>query len=973
MKQRQLLIQPSRFLLHIIVPTTLSVILLFCLIYLYIIPSFENNFLASRKNTIAELTQLAWSVMDMYEKRAGRGELSQMEAQQFALAEIEGLRYGPSGEDYFWVCDMQPRMIMHPYSVEMVGADLSEYTDSLGQRIFVEFIKAASDQRQGFLYHSWHTKYQDQRTVQKLSHVRRFEPWGWIVGTGVFLDDVQKKTAEISARLSFVALGALLLFSLLLAYISRQSIAVERQRKLAEMALALSREKYKVLVESATEPMMMVLESSPVYCNLSLARLLGYSQEEIEKIELAKLLSGEGKAELLEKIDTLPLSGRAPGKTEAIVRRKDGTLIEVVLTFTLKSVGDERLLVVTVRDMRRRKKMETQLWESREQYRLLTSRLDIGVFRATTENKLRLLEANPVALKLLGLTEDDLMRATLVDCLELALGGEKLIANLFEKGVVKEKECSIINRAGGSRPVSLSLVLVTDAKGHALYCDGMLEDRSQQQKKVQVKEELIRELQTCSIPAFRDLKSFGVEVVRCRFDQSISTVIRQMIESKNRLCVIQDSEGNDLGIVSDEEIRQVVVRMEGGVHLTAGDAMQIRPLYVDESSLIIDALQTMEESSRSSVLIRNSSGEIVGAATKEELLLASVTPSASMVHRISSATTVDEIAEAQQMLSEMVKMLTQSGIHARSIMRILTRISDAVFNKVLAMALQEQGEPPVAFAFVSLGSEGRGEQTLATDQDNAIIFADTEGLERKRAEQYFHALAGNICTWLNRIGYRFCKGDIMAMNPRWCQPLGVWKDYFSNWIEKSEPQDLMEAGIFFDLRLRFGEKLYLDELRQHILGSLAYRPVFVHQMAENTLLYKVPLSLFGNISVETDGEHANTFNIKHVLAMIVGYARIMAMKYGLEQVNTLQRLEMLQQKGVLTSSASFELIEAYDYLMRLRLRHQVRNIDMGEEADNHIGPEELTSIEQEILKRVFTLVAGLRKKAAGDHQGDMFF
>ena len=115
-----------------------------------------------------------------------------------ALSKIERLRYGDTNQNYFWISDLQPKMVMHPYSKEMIGTDLSQYIDSDGTRIFLEFIQVASGKNEGFLNHTWHTKYSDQKVVSKLSYVKRFEPWGWIVGTGVFLDDVQRKTKEIS-------------------------------------------------------------------------------------------------------------------------------------------------------------------------------------------------------------------------------------------------------------------------------------------------------------------------------------------------------------------------------------------------------------------------------------------------------------------------------------------------------------------------------------------------------------------------------------------------------------------------------------------------------------------------------------------------------------------------------------------------------------------------------------------------------
>ncbi|MBW2682525.1 MAG: signal transduction protein, partial [Deltaproteobacteria bacterium] len=200
----------------------------------------------------------------------------------------------------------------------------------------------------------------------------------------------------------------------------------------------------------------------------------------------------------------------------------------------------------------------------------------------------------------------------------------------------------------------------------------------------------------------------------------------------------------------------------------------------------------------------------------------------------------------------------------------------------------------------------------------------------KDVTDYFGRLSTRICTDLDMAGYDFCKGNFMAMNPKWCQPLSVWKNYFSRWIIEANPQGLMEAGIFFDFNCSYGDAGLVEEVGSHIQKVVEHRPVFFHLMAENTLLFKIPLDFFGNISVESEGVNANTFNIKHVLAMIVGFARIYAIQYSLQSTNTLQRLELIHEEGVLNTSSYQEVVQSYNYLMQIRLRHQVKKINMGE-------------------------------------------
>jgi CBS domain-containing protein len=344
-----------------------------------------------------------------------------------------------------------------------------------------------------------------------------------------------------------------------------------------------------------------------------------------------------------------------------------------------------------------------------------------------------------------------------------------------------------------------------------------------------------------------------------------------------------------------------------------------------------------------------------------------------MIEQIGTSTTVEEIAQSHHRLPRIIKALIDSGAHAKNITRIITTISDTVLQKLIDLAIEEIGEPPVRFAFISVGSEGRGEQTLVTDQDNAIIFEDIDELESEAVHDYFITFGTMICTWLDEVGYQFCQGKIMAMTPKWCQPISKWKQYFTHWINESTPEDLMEVSIFFDFRCLYGDNRFTKELHAHIRSRAQNQKAFLYQMAQNTLLFKVPIDFFGKIAVESGGEHPNTFNIKHAMAQIVGFARIYAIFYGLERTNTLQRINRLLETDVLKPGVHQEIVESYNYLMQLRFRHQVKRIDDGLEPDNHVNINELTHMEKELLEKIFAQVNQLRKRLSLVGHNEIFF
>ena len=259
------------------------------------------------------------------------------------------------------------------------------------------------------------------------------------------------------------------------------------------------------------------------------------------------------------------------------------------------------------------------------------------------------------------------------------------------------------------------------------------------------------------------------------------------------------------------------------------------------------------------------------------------------------------------------------------------------------------------------------EQTLKTDQDNALIYDETGG---KAAETYFLKFGELVCDWLNAAGYAFCEGGVMAKNPKWCQPLPVWKDYFSKWIRRAEGEALLQASIFFDFRDGYGTTELVDELRRHMFRSLSGWAGFFRHLTENALFFKPPIGFFRNFLVESKGEHRNTFDIKSAMMPIVDLARIYALQHRLEATNTQQRLKQLRLKKVLNLKEYQELDQGYSFLMQLRFARQLTAIENEHEnPDNYINPKLLSRIEQTTLKEIFKRIEKFQAKLAFDFTG----
>ncbi len=210
----------------------------------------------------------------------------------------------------------------------------------------------------------------------------------------------------------------------------------------------------------------------------------------------------------------------------------------------------------------------------------------------------------------------------------------------------------------------------------------------------------------------------------------------------------------------------------------------------------------------------------------------------------------------------------------------------------------------------------------------------------------------------------------MAKNPKWCQSLSKWKEYFHSWITNADQQDLIDISIFFDFRSVYGDDKLTDQLRKHVFKSAEGQAGFYQHLTKNSLLHKPPVGLLGKIVVESKGVHQETFDIKAAIMPLSDYARIYALKHQVNHSNSLERLDGILDKGIINKATYEELKQAYNYLTQLRFRHQSEQIVNEKTADNHINPTSLTQIEQKTLKNIFTQILSIQKKLSYDFSGE---
>ena len=337
-----------------------------------------------------------------------------------------------------------------------------------------------------------------------------------------------------------------------------------------------------------------------------------------------------------------------------------------------------------------------------------------------------------------------------------------------------------------------------------------------------------------------------------------------------------------------------------------------------------------------------------------------------LVSEIESAEDATKLAGIYKQVPVLVHALLESGDKTGNINRIITSAADAIHQRLINFAIEDLGPPPAEFAFIVLGSEGRGEQTLATDQDNAIVFEDVEAERMDYTHKYFLELGARVNKDLDRVGYNYCKGDIMAKNPKWTQPLAIWKDYFNHWINTSHPQDILEAAIFFDFRYVFGERSMVKELRDYVIEISDNKFVFYYHMAQAVLKFKPPLNIFGQIVGEESRSDELSLDIKKVMLPLIAFIRLYSISEKLTYTNSLERLSELFLRKSIDKTSKEELYQAYNFMMHIRLRSQVENIIKNESPDNIVNLNWLTRTEVATLKKFFSEIGDLQSKVSFD-------
>lgn len=306
---------------------------------------------------------------------------------------------------------------------------------------------------------------------------------------------------------------------------------------------------------------------------------------------------------------------------------------------------------------------------------------------------------------------------------------------------------------------------------------------------------------------------------------------------------------------------------------------------------------------------------------------------------------IDQAPVVAARLREFLTGLPAFGFSGELATRTISRLNDSLTRRVVDLLAARQRLPPTAWCWLAMGSEGRDEQTLVSDQDNGLVFIADGAAEARALRELFLPFAQAVNAQLAACGFTLCPGQIMAGNPQWCLSYDEWSERFFDWVRCPDPTALLNATIFFDLRPLYGELSLGWRLRRRIADLSSDNPAFLHLMAANALVVHPPLGMLGDVVVDDD---ANLDLKKLGSRIFVDVARILALAAGSPAVNSFERLRQAGAAGSMQPKEVAAATKALSSLLGLRLERQA--MASAEPGDSAFRPGELNEFDLAVLK-----------------------
>ncbi|MDD5295900.1 MAG: DUF294 nucleotidyltransferase-like domain-containing protein [Rhodocyclaceae bacterium] len=442
---------------------------------------------------------------------------------------------------------------------------------------------------------------------------------------------------------------------------------------------------------------------------------------------------------------------------------------------------------------------------------------------------------------------------------------------------------------------------------------------------------------------------------------TVLETLQAMDQGRIGSMIVADPEsGVALGIFTLRDLVRRVALKDCDLQQPIAQVMTSRLVTLKPHDSAHHAALTMARHGMHHVLVVDEQGRLAGVVSQSDLFTLQRGGLQDISSTIRTATNIPALRAATEETRRMATQMLIQGSGSESLMHFISTLNDLVAMRVLDLTRADFDLPEVKWCWIALGSEGRMEQTLSTDQDNGLIFEVPSDGDAEAIRLAFLPFAQEVNRRLDACGFPLCKGNIMAGNPEWCLSEQEWRHKFSDWMNESRPQALLNASIFFDFRPLYGEERLVQGLRLWLLDAAQSNPVFLRQMAAVALQCAPPLGLIRDFTFDNSKDYPHTIELKmYGSRPFVDAARILSLAHGVHGTSTVQRL-----RGVAEASHFPDLdaaLEGFHFIQLLRLRHQ--NELPGDDAGaNRVNPNDLNELDRHILKESFKLAKRLQQK-----------
>ena len=460
-------------------------------------------------------------------------------------------------------------------------------------------------------------------------------------------------------------------------------------------------------------------------------------------------------------------------------------------------------------------------------------------------------------------------------------------------------------------------------------------------------------------------------LITCHIEDKIIDATIIMRDCSISSIIACDDKGEPVGIMTDRDLRSKVVAAGLDPNKSVVREVMTSPVIsVKEEDTLFEVLYQMSRHRIHRVGVVDPQNRLVGIINETDIIRLQNRSPQKLLRSIDEAQSVSDLKTIHEHMDELIVFLQGSGVKTFDLVKLISLFNDQINLRLIEVLQHEQfPDLPNKFSYLVLGSEGRREQTLKTDQDNAIIYADDLSTsEVEKIAEFSQALIDALI----EIGVPECPGGIMAKNEFWRRSISDWKDAIDGWIATPSGENILNFSMFSDMRTLWGDPSLEQELRQHVIQRAQENGIFLAHMAANVCRFPPPLGLFGRIKTVKQGEHIGKIDLKKsgIFAITEGI-KTLALEIGVLEGSTHDKLQKLLENEVLDSKQGGDLEAAFNLLTFFRLRSQIASSVAGREPDNFIAPSALNRVERGRLKVSLEVVDSFQDSLSSHFQLNM--